>query len=330
MNKTLGLLHGVTEDYSEEKSPRDGFGEALLELGEANKKVVALSPDVSESVRTSVFAQKYPERFIELGVAEQNLAGVSAGLALSGKIPFMAAYAVFSPGRNWDQLRVSICYSKANVKIIGSHAGLNVGEDGATHQALEDLAITRVLPNLTVISPCDAEETRKATIAVSQHDGPCYIRFGREKMPVITKKETPFEIGKALTIKTGKDVTIIATGQMVARAIIAAKELSGTVDAAIINLHTLKPIDQEAIAAAARQTKAVVTAEEHQVNGGLGSAVAEVLAKKYPVPMEMVAVNDCFGESGAPAELMDHYHLTARDIVQAIERVLKRKNASKL
>ena len=324
----MKYLVPIIHDNYEEIPPRDGFGQGLLELGKTNPDVVALCGDLVESIRVQAFAEAYPDRFIEMGVAEQNMAGIAAGLALSGKIPFISSYAVFSPGRNWDQIRVSICYSKANVKIVGAHAGISVGPDGATHQALEDVAITRVLPNMTVVVPTDSVETKKATIAISKHRGPSYIRFGREKTPVITKDETPFELGKAIPILAGNDVTIIANGQMVYRAMMAAKELEGKTSVGVINMHTVKPIDAASIIDAAKETGAIVTAEEHQIIGGLGSAVAEVLVGHHPVPMERIGVLDTFGESGKPVELMEHYHLGISDIVHAIERVVRRKNAS--
>ncbi|MCR4278204.1 MAG: transketolase family protein [Candidatus Berkelbacteria bacterium] len=323
--KFLVPLH---HDNFEEIPPRDGFGQALLELGKTNPDVVALCGDLVESIRVQAFAEAYPERYFEVGVAEQNMAGIAAGLALSGKIPFISSYAVFSPGRNWDQIRVSICYSKANVKVVGAHAGISVGPDGATHQALEDVAITRVLPNMIVVVPTDTVEARKATLALAKHVGPSYIRFGREKTPVITKDDTPFQLGKALPILAGSDVTIIANGQMVYRAIMAAKELDGRVSVGVLNMHTVKPIDAKSIIEAAKDTGAIVTAEEHQIIGGLGSAVAEVLADHYPVPMERIGVLDTFGESGKPEELMEHYHLGISDIIHAVERVMRRKNAS--
>lgn len=306
-------------------APRDGFGEGLFELGHNNQDVVALCADLVESTRVQKFADNFPDRFFEMGVAEQNMAGVAAGLALSGKIPFIVSYAVFNPGRNWDQVRVSICYSKANVKIIGAHAGISVGPDGATHQALEDVAITRVIPNLAVVVPADSIEAKKATIAFAKYVGPCYMRFGREKNPVITTPETPFKIGKAISLLAGKDVTIIANGQMVYRALMAAKQLQHKYEVGVINLHTLKPIDVESIVNAAKNSGAIVTAEEHQVIGGLGGAVAETLAEYYPVPIVRVGIKDTFGESGDPDELMEHYHLGVSDIVDAVERVVKRK-----
>jgi len=311
-------------DY-EMRPPRDGFGQGLIEVGSILPNVVALTGDLAESTRVLEFSKKFPDRFIEVGVAEQNMAGIAAGLSFGGKIPFMTSYAVFSPGRNWDQIRVSICYSKANVKIVGAHAGISVGPDGATHQALEDLAITRVLPNLTIIVPTDAEETRKAVHAMAHLVGPAYIRFGREKTPVITTAATPFILGKANLITDGSDVTIIANGQMVFRALQAVKQLENQISLRVLNLHTLKPLDTEAIISAAKETGAIVTAEEHQVINGLGAAVAETLAEAYPVPIERVGVKDTFGESGEPDELMKLYGLDDQAIIKAIHKVLKLK-----
>lgn len=321
----MKYLVPLNEGEVEYIAPRDGFGEGLLQIGQENENVVALCGDLVESTRVQKFADAFPERYFEMGVAEQNMAGVAAGLALSGKVPFMSSYAVFNPGRNWDQIRISICYSEANVKIVGAHAGISVGPDGATHQALEDVAITRVLPNMVVIVPTDSIEARKATIAISKHVGPSYIRFGREKTPVITTDETPFVLGKALSLLIGTDATIIANGQMVYRAIEAVKKLQGVFDIGVINMHTVKPLDEASIVEAAKETGAIVTAEEHQMIGGLGSAVAEVLAENNPVPMERVGVHDKFGESGDPDILMEHYGLGVGDIVRAVERVVKRK-----
>lgn len=324
----MKYLVPMAKDFDEQIAPRDGFGKGLVELGKTNPNVVALTGDLVESTRVQEFAEAYPARFIEMGVAEQNMAGVAAGLSFAGKIPFMTSYAVFSPGRNWDQIRVSICYSMANVKIVGAHAGISVGPDGATHQALEDVAITRVLPNMVVVVPTDSIEAKKATLAIAAHIGPCYIRFGREKTPIITNDETPFELGKAVKILNGDDVVIIANGQMVYRAIVAANRLheKGT-SVGVINMHTVKPIDKKAIIDAAERAGAVVTAEEHQINGGLGGAVAEVLADHHPVPMERVAILDTFGESGDPNILMEHYHLGVDDIINAVLKVKTRKHA---
>lgn len=305
---------------------RNGFGEGLVLAAKADSNVVGLCCDLADSTKMSDFQQAFPDRFFELGVAEQNMAGVAAGLALSGKIPFMASYAVFSPGRNWDQIRVSICYNNANVKIAGAHAGISVGPDGATHQALEDIALMRVLPNMTVLVPCDALETKKATIAAAKMKGPVYIRFARSASPVFTKKSARFKIGQAEVLVKGKDVTIIAAGPLVYQALLAAEQLrKEKIKVSVINCHTIKPIDKRTLINAVRQTKAVVTVEEHQINGGLGGAVAELLVKNYSVPMEMVAMPDKFGESGQPEELLNKYGLSVEGIVKAVKKVLKRK-----
>lgn len=309
----------------EQKATRDGFGDGLVIAGEKSKDVVVLCCDLVESTRAQAFAKKFPERFVEVGVAEQNMMGIAAGLSFAGKIPFITSYAVFSPGRNWDQLRVSVCYSSANVKVIGAHAGISVGPDGATHQAMEDLAITRVLPRMTVIAPADYYEARKAIVAAAALKGPLYMRFGREKVPVVTSEETPFEIGKAQVYRFGRDVAVIACGPLVYEALVAAKKLEGKIDVMVINCPTIKPIDVKTISEAARKTGAIVTAEEHQINGGLGSAVAEVLAENYPAPMQRVGALDTFGESGKPEELMKRYHLSSADIVSAIKSVMRRK-----
>lgn len=310
----------------EQRPTRDGYGQGLLELGARDPRVVVLTADLAESTRVLPFATAHPERFIDVGVAEQNMMGIAAGLALAGKIPFVSSYAVFSPGRNWDQLRVSVCYNNANVKIAGAHAGLSVGPDGATHQALEDIAITRVLPNLTVIVPCDAEETRKATLAIARHTGPVYFRFSREKSPLLTTKKTPFIIGKATILRNGNDVSLIACGPLVYEALLAARALERSgVRARVINMHTIKPLDTAALRSAARQTGAIVTIEEHQITGGLGGAVAEWCSQSIPTPIEMIAVRDSFGESGTPEQLLTKYGLRARDIVRAAKKVLRRK-----
>ncbi|MBI2010542.1 MAG: transketolase family protein [Candidatus Chisholmbacteria bacterium] len=299
----------------EKVAPRDGYGKGLVAAGRKNENVVVLCCDLTESTRSQWFKEAFPDRFIEVGVAEQNMAGMAVGMALSGKIPFCSSYAVFNPGRNWDQIRVSVCYTNANVKIAGAHAGISVGPDGATHQALEDIAITRVLPNMTVVVPCDSIEAEKATVALAVHDGPAYIRFGREKLPVITTKKTPFELGRAEVFREGKGVTIVACGAMVYEALIAAQEVDGEV----INCHTIKPLDVEAMVASAKKTGRVVTAEEHQVNGGLGGAVAEALTDAgVAVPIKRVGMQDSFGESGDPEELLKKYKMKAENIVEAV------------
>jgi len=323
----MNFLHGIATGTFEETAIRDGFGHGLLELADANPKVVALTADLAESTRVQDFAEKYPERFFDVGVAEQNLIGIAAGLAHEGFIPFATSYAAFSPGRTWDQIRVSVAYSGANVKIIGCHAGLSVGRDGATHQALEDVALMRVVPNLTVVVPCDAEEARKATLALGKHVGPAYLRLGREKVPTLTSKKTPFVLGKALTIAPGSDVTVIANGPLVFQAMKAAQQMQSKYSLRVINLHTVKPLDQEVIIDAAKETGAIVTAEDHQAAGGLGSAVSELVAKTCPVPVIRVGVQDSFGESGSVDELMEHYGLTTEKIIKAVEAAIKLKHA---
>lgn len=309
----------------EQKPARDGFGAGLVKLGHLDPNVVVLCADLTDSTRSAGFAKEFPERFVEVGVAEQNMMGVAAGMALSGKVPFISSYAVFNPGRNWDQMRVSVAYSKANVKIAGAHAGISVGPDGATHQALEDMAIVRVLPNMTVVAPCDWIECEKATIAIGRMVGPAYIRFGRENVSTITTDTTPFEIGKAEVYREGEDVTIVACGVMVYESLKAADELGKEgIQAEVINSHTIKPLDVNTITASAKKTGFVITAEEHQINGALGGAVAEALAENCPVPMARVGVLDTFGESGKPDELMDAYSLRARDIVSKVKKLIKK------
>lgn len=312
-----------------QRATRDGYGDGLVELGARDPRVVVLCGDLKESTRAEWFEKKYPERFIECGVAEQNMVAMAAGLALAGKIPFVATYAVFCPGRCWDQVRISICYQKVPVKLSGAHAGISVGPDGATHQAMEDIAVTRVLPNMTVIAPCDAEETRKAVHAAAKVDGPVYLRFARHKTPVFTTPKTPFAVGKALQLTDGDDVTVIGCGPIVYSALQAARELARKdISARVINMPTVKPIDRSAIQKAARETGAIVTCEEHQRHGGLGSAVAEVLVGHGPpVPQEFVAMPDHFGESGTPDELLAQYGMDAVGIVAAAHHVLKRKKS---
>lgn len=318
-------MNNVIFPSVEMKGGRDGFGDALLELGTENPNIVALSGDLTESTRAEKFAKKFPERFIECGVAEQNMMGVATGLALSGKIPFIASYAVFSPGRSWDQFRVSVCYSNVNVKVMGAHAGISVGADGATHQALEDLAMVRVLPNIVVIAPCDYLETFKAVKAAANWSGPVYIRFGREKTPAFTTEESPFEIGKANILREGQKATIFACGPLVYKALEVGEEL----DCEVINVHTLKPLDVGMIMSSARKTGAVVTVEEHQIIGGLYGAIAECLGQNYPVPIEPVGMGNVFGESGKPEELLEKYGMGNDAIKKAVERVLIRKNKIK-
>lgn len=326
MSKTAKLSPKLFKEDIEKVPTRNGYGDALLELAEKNNDIVVLTGDLAESTRVLKFAEKYPERFFEIGVAEQNMMGIAAGLALSGKIPFVSSYAVFSPGRSWDQLRVSVAYSRANVKVAGAHTGLSVGPDGATHQALEDIAITRTLPNMVVVVPCDYEETKKCTIAAAEYDGPVYFRFAREKTPVMTTPATPFTIGKVQEFRSGHDVTIVACGPLVYEALLAAEELSKEgIEAQVLNNHTIKPIDKDGLVAAGKLTGAFVTVEEHQVMGGMGSAVAEVMARNFPVPIEMIGVQDSFGESGEPEELLKKYRMVAPDIVKAAKKAIKRK-----
>ncbi|MAG39150.1 transketolase [Candidatus Woesearchaeota archaeon] len=310
----------------EKKATRQAYGEALAELGK-DKNIVVLSADLTDSTKTNLFADKFPDRFFQCGVAEQNMVGMAAGLALSGKTPFISTFAAFVPNRTLDQIRISVCYNNANVKFGITHAGLSVGKDGATHQALEDIAIMRSLPNMRVVVPCDYEETKKAVKESAKIKGPIYLRLGRSKTPMITDKKSFFKIGKANILKKGSDVTIIACGIMVHKALTAAEELSKQgIKAEVINAHTIKPLDKKIIIDSAKKTSAIVTAEEHQANGGLGSAISELLAKKHPTPIEFVAVNDSFGESGMAEELLKKYHLTKKDIILAAKKVFKRKS----
>ncbi|MFZ7102634.1 MAG: transketolase family protein [Peptococcaceae bacterium] len=308
------------------KSTRDGYGEGLLALGKANPRVLVLDADLAKSTRTDWFKKEFPERFFDLGIAEQDMLGTAAGLALADKIPFVTTYGVFVAGRAWDQIRTTIAYAALNVKIAGAHGGISVGPDGATHQALEEIALMRVLPHMTLVVPCDAVESKKATIAAANQKGPVYLRFAREATPVFTTDSAPFEIGKSITLKTGSDLTIIGCGPILYEALQAAAELNKkNISARVINMHTVKPLDKQAIIAAAAETGALVTAEEHQIYGGLGGAVAEVIVQNNPVPLEMVGIKDTFGESGTPEELADKYGLTARHIYQAALKVLVRK-----
>ncbi len=317
-------------DENVEQAPtRDGFGRGLVEAGEKNPRVVALCADLVESTRMHWFAEKFPERFIEVGVAEQNLATLASGLANYGKIPFIASYAVFSPGRNNEQIRTTISLNNVPVKIIGSHAGVSVGPDGATHQALEDIALMRVQPNMTVLAPADAEEARKATLAAALHDGPVYIRLAREKTPVVTSKETPFKIGAAEIFWESSEprVAIFSTGTLLYNALIAAQALEKEgIGSIVVNSPSIKPLDEKTILDAAKKTGAVVTAEEHQIAGGFGSAVAELLAQYHPVPHEFIGVRDQFGQSGKPEELIEHYGMGVLHIMEAARRAAARKS----
>ena len=330
LNPNLKLNPKIFNEDVEQVSIRKGFGQGLLLAGEQDKNVVALCADLTESTQMIFFKEKFPERFVEIGVAEQNLVTVASGMAAMGKIPFCSSYAMFSPGRNWEQIRTTIAYNDRPVKIVGSHAGISVGPDGGTHQALEDIALVRVMPNIDVVSPCDSIEAKKATMALAKTGKPAYLRLAREKTPVITTEETPFELGKSRVFWLPDvglaQVGIIATGSLVHRAILVAKELEAEgIKTKVLNLATIKPIDKNAIIDLAKETRRIVTIEEHQVAGGMGSAVAEVLAKNFPVPMEFVGVQDKFGQSGKPDELLEHYGMGKNSIKEAVKKVLKRK-----
>lgn len=308
------------------KDTRSGFGAGLSELGKKNEKVIALCADLTGSLKMDAFAADHPERFIQCGIAEANMIGTAAGLAVSGKIPFVGSFAGFVTGRVYDQVRQSVAYSETNVKICASHAGITLGEDGATHQIMEDIGLMRMLPNLTVINPCDYNQTKAATIAIANHKGPVYLRFGRPAVPNFTPEDAPFEIGKAVTLIQGADVTIFATGHLVWEAIVAAEELENEgISVELINIHTIKPLDKKAVLESAAKTKAVVTAEEHLIAGGMGELISGLLARELPLPVECVAVDDHFGQSGEPAQLLKEYGLSSMDIIAAVKRVLKRK-----
>ncbi len=329
MNQNAKLNIKIFDQDIEQLPTRDGYGNGLVKLGEENSNVVVLCADLSESTRSEWFAKKFPERFIEMGVAEQNMAAIAAGLAVSGKIPFISSYAVFSPGRNWEQIRTTMAYNNANAKIAGAHAGISVGPDGATHQAIEDIATMRVIANMRVFVPCDAVEAEKATIAAAKIAGPVYLRFAREKTPVFTTKETPYVPGKAEVFWQSKkkpEVAIIGCGPVLYNALLAARDLEkekiGTI---VVNNHTVKPMDEKKIVEVAKKCGAVVTVEEHQIIGGMGSAVAEILAKNFPVPMEFVGMNDVFGESGPPNALLEKYGMGVKDVKEAVKKVIKRK-----
>ncbi|HRH62805.1 MAG TPA: transketolase family protein [Bacteroidia bacterium] len=312
--------------YTEKKDTRSGFGAGLHELGKKNDKVVALCADLTGSLKMDAFAKDFPERFFQVGIAEANMMGIAAGMTIGDKIPFTGTFANFSTGRVYDQIRQSIAYSDKNVKICASHAGLTLGEDGATHQILEDIGMMKMLPNMTVINPCDYNQTKAATIAIAEHHGPVYLRFGRPTVPVFTDPNQKFEIGKAVVFNEGNDVSIFCTGHLVWKAIEAGELLAAAgINADIINIHTIKPLDAKAVLDSVRKTKCVVTAEEHQLNGGLGDSISQLLAQQLPTPIEMVGVNDSFGESGTPDELMVKYGLDAKNIVAAVQKVMKRK-----
>lgn len=336
LNSEIKLNERLFDDDVVQASIRDGYGQGLLVLGLENPNVVVLSADLKESTRAHHFAEKFPERFFEMGVAEQNMAAIAAGLGISGKIPFISSYATFSPGRNWEQIRTTIAYNNSNVKIAGHHAGVSVGPDGATHQAIEDVATMRAMPNMMVIVPADSIEARKATIAAAHVWGPVYLRFSREKSPIMTTDESPFIPGKAHVLwdpslasgPRGKkpQVALVGCGLLLYNALRAAQALEKEkVGVMVINSHTVKPLDEELIVAAAKKCGAVVTIEEHNVMGGLGGAVAETLAREYPVPMEFIGMQNAFGESGAPAELIKKYGMEVSDIIHAVRQVLSRK-----
>jgi transketolase len=314
-------------NFKEKKDTRSGFGDGLTQLGKTNKNIVALCADLTGSLKMNGFKEKYPERFFQIGIAEANMMGIAAGMTIGGKIPFTGTFANFSTGRVYDQIRQSIAYSDKNVKICASHAGITLGEDGATHQILEDIGMMKMLPGMTVINPCDYNQTKAATIAIASHEGPVYLRFGRPKVPVFTSENQKFEIGKGVKLIDGKDITIIATGHLVWESIVAADKLSEkNISAEVINIHTIKPLDKEIILKSVKKTKCVITAEEHNYLGGLGESVSRVLTKNYPVFQDFIATNDTFGESGTPEELMKKYGLNADNIVKKSINLLNSKS----
>lgn len=328
LNPEAKLNPKLFDNDVEQKPTRDGYGTGLVLAGEANENVVALCADLTESTRVEAFAKKFPERFIEVGVAEQNMATIAAGLGITGKIPFIASYATFSPGRNWEQIRTTIAYNDSNVKVAGHHAGISVGPDGATHQATEDIALMRAMPNMKVFVPCDSIEGWKATVAAAHVWGPVYLRFQREKTPVMTTEMTPYTPGKAEVFWASKkpEALLVGCGGLLYNALVAARELEkeniGTI---VLNCHTIKPLDEQKIVELAKKTDAVVTLEEHQVHGGLGGAVAECLAKHYPVPIEYIGMQNSFGESGPPKALIEKYGMGVEDIKKAVKKVIRRK-----
>lgn len=327
VNPNAKLVSGIADLKSLEQIPtRNGYGQGLVEVGKKNKDIVVLCADLTESTRSLMFKEEFPDRFIQMGVSEQSMVSIAAGLALAGKIPWISSYAIFCPGRAWEQVRTNMALNWANVKIGGAHAGVSVGPDGATHQMIEDIAIMRCIPKMMVLAPCDMIETRKAIIAVSGVEGPAHVRFAREKTPVFTTKETPFKIGKALTMWDGDDAAIIACGPLVHNAILAASELEKeNISVRVINMHTIKPLDADAILTAAKECKTIVTVEEHQIIGGLGSAVCEVLAENHPTPVIRVGVKDRFGESGEPNELIEKFGMGVKSIKDAAKKAIKLK-----
>jgi transketolase len=327
LNAELRLRENIFDNL-EQLATRDGFGKGLVEAATADPRVVVLCADLTESTRVEEFKKQFPERFVEVGVAEQNLAALASGFAAVGKVPFITSYATFNPGRNNEQIRTTISLNRVPVKVCGMHAGVSVGPDGATHQALEDIALMRVQPNMIVISPCDAEEARKATVAAATWDGPVYMRYGREKTPMMTTAETPFEIGKAHVLWRDEhpQTAIFATGPLLYNALLAARDLAGQgIGVTVIDVHTIKPLDREVIVREAKAAGAVVTVEEHQIAGGFGGAIAELLAVEYPVPIEFIGVHDQFGQSGTPKELIEHYGMGVSHIVQAVHTVVSKK-----
>ncbi|MBI2473771.1 transketolase family protein [Candidatus Uhrbacteria bacterium] len=328
INREAWLVRHLFDEAKLKALPtRNGYGDGLVEAGKLNKNIIVLCADLTESTRSLAFKEVYPDRFVQLGVSEQSMASIAAGMSLAEKIPFISSYAAFSPGRNWEQIRTTIALQNSNVKIAGAHAGVSVGPDGATHQMIEDIAIMRVMPNMRVLIGCDAVEAKKATLAAASLAGPCYLRFAREKSPVFTTLKTPFKVGRAETYRFGNDLTIIATGPILYEALLAAQMLSQEhgIECRVINMHTIKPFDTKIVVKAAKETGAVVTVEEAQVAGGLGGAVAETLALNNPVPMECVGIQDRFGESGNPTEVQEGLGLTAPFIALAADRVLQRK-----
>jgi len=330
INSSQKLNPNLFDKKVEQVPIRNGFGEGLLEAGEKNPQVVGLCADLTESTKMNLFAKKFPERFVQVGVAEQNLASVASGMSAMGKIPFISSYAMFSPGRNWEQIRTTICYNDRPVIIAGSHAGVSVGPDGGTHQAIEDIAITRVIPNMVVFSPCDHIEAKKITLASAELGKPAYIRLAREKTPVITTVDSPFEVGKGQLLYgeeySRADVGIVATGALVYRALKTAEQLKGEgINAKVLNISTIKPLDNDAVINIAKTCGAIVSVEEHQITGGLGSAVAECLSQNYPTPQEFIGVKDLFGQSGKQDELIEHYEMDEKSILSACKKVIGRK-----
>lgn len=333
INREAWLVRDLFDERKlKQISTRNGFGEGLVEAGRVNKNVVVLCADLTESTRVLAFKEACPDRFVQLGVSEQSMPSIAAGMAMAGKVPFIASYACFSPGRNWEQIRTTVALNNVNVKIAGAHAGVSVGPDGATHQMVEDIAIMRVMPNMKVFVPCDSLETKKATEAAAKLVGPCYLRFAREKSPVFTTIKTPFKIGRAETYRFGDDVTIIGAGPLLYEALLAAERLSKNygIECRVINMHTIKPLDVKLIVKAAKETGAIVTVEEAQAAGGLAGAVAETLALTTPVPMERIGIQDRFGESGTSREVQDGLGLTAEFIALAVDRVLRRKHGERV